>query len=135
MTSFANHQFTEPNSQFALRMHSEQSDRVGQPFRSYCAYLMLASDGSIIRWTPEAEVLFGYASDEARQNNIYHVLNANRAAGGDFERYLAAAYHDGKVDFNCCFNRKDGTQFSGHGEIKPVWHRGVFQGYILAIAQ
>jgi PAS domain S-box-containing protein len=109
-------------------MPLETGSRVSE---SCCVGLDASVD--VIAWNEAAQRLFGYSEPEVLGKNIYHLLNLRGIADGRFESALASAYHDGKVEIDSCFNRKDGTNFHACCVVKPAWHQATFRGYVVTM--
>jgi PAS domain S-box-containing protein len=134
MESAGQYHLLEAGGRFILRTLLGRVERDNpSSSRANLAVITLDVAGFITGWNRQAVELFDYSNGEAQALNIYHFLPTAEAASGDFERHLGDAYHNGKAQFRYGFHRKDGTRFSGSCELKPIWHRSSFHGYIFTV--
>jgi protein-histidine pros-kinase len=86
-------------------------------------------DGTVLRWTPGAETIFGYSGEEATGNNVSTLISLPEQSGA--ERDIARKLADGEsCDYEILRRKKDGTLiyvdtcsnavFDAHGQVSHI---------------
>ncbi len=125
------HDATEAHrAQASLRESEERARRIVEGVKDHSIFTVDAN-GTIVDWTPGAEAVFGWSSDEARgQSAEILYTSADRKAGVP-AREMALARAEGCANEERWHIRRDGTRFFAKGSVRPLHDAdGSIAGFI-----